>query len=438
LADGRISTLRSSVENAARIRLSRSLHGFWRNAVRVPWKNIRRRLRGAIAARSGSGIPVSVDWSTELRPVPFGGRFPPPFAQCTVVEPTQYRTKLHPLSVNSTTTERMHYVGHDVDAPAMTLEHLVGQFWFPKLGLLLSQQGLVWRHSFLGPFQEGFLSSVDAVVERPLPDGTHAHAFYPERLRGAPTIPGEFLLIANSEQPNYGHYLLDIVPLVHLGARMGAPMLTWTLRPWQRALIARLDVLAGLIREIRPRPVFLEHAVVSNRRSGISSQNAHPQHREAFAAILANVRKAAPAAATPRRVLVCRGLANSRNLVNRAEMIEALKPLGFVAVQPERLSFDEQALMFARAEAIVCEFGAAMANVMFCAPGTKVVEIIAEGQHDPWSAHLAAMLGLEHVVLFQRQSEEVLAGAPRHVKDSAFAYSVDLPKLIETAAALLG
>ena len=100
-------------------------------------------------------------------------------------------------------------------------------------------------------------------------------------------------------------------------------------------------------------------------------------------------------------------------------MIEALKPLGFVAIQPEKLSFDEQALTFAQADIIVCEFGAAMANAMFCRPGTKVVEIIAEGQHDPWSSHLCAMLELEHVVLFQRQSEEVLASAPRHAEGLA-------------------
>ena len=62
--------------------------------------------------------------------------------------------------------------------------------------------------------------------------------------------------------------MLDIVPLIHLGARMGVPMLTWTLKPWQRALIARLDVRPGLIREIKPRPVFLEHAIVSNRTAG--------------------------------------------------------------------------------------------------------------------------------------------------------------------------
>ncbi len=320
----------------------------------------------------------------------------------------------------------------------MTLEHLVDQYWFPKLGLLISKSGRVWHHSFLGPFQLGFLTSVKEIVEAPGDDGTLRPLFFPERLAGAPTIEGEHLLIANSEQANYGHYLLDMVPLIHLGARIRAPMLTWTLRPWQRALIARLDVPEDLIREIRPRPALIEHAIVSNRHSGATSQNAHPQHRDAFAAILANVRKAAPGVETAKRLLVCRSLANSRNLLNRAEMIAALKPLGFAAIQPETLSFDEQALTFAGAEIIVTEFGAAMANVMFCRPGTKVVEIIAEGQHDPWSSHLAAMLELEHVVLFQRQTEQALMNAPRHVKDSTFAYSVDLPRLIETVRALIG
>ena len=426
-----------SVRNATRLRVSRLLHGLWGKAVRTPLKRIRRRLRGAMAARSGAGVPVAVDWTTQLAAVSFEGRFPPPLAECTLVEPCEYPTTLHPLSVNSTTSEAMHYVAHTVCAPAMTLGHLVDQYWFPKLGLLVSEQGRVWRHSFLGPFQEGFLTSVDAIADRPLPDGKNEHLFLPDRLKRAPRIGGEHLLIANSEQPNYGHYLLDIVPLVHLGARMHAPMLTWTLKPWQRALIARLDVPARLIREIRPQPIFLEHAIVSNRHSGVSSQNAHPQHKEAFGTILANVRKAAPAVDRPKRVLVCRGLANSRNITNRAAMIEAMKPLRFVAIQPEKLSFDEQVLTFAEAEIVVCEFGAALANVLFCRPGTKIVEVIAEGQHDPWSSNLCAMLELEHVVLFQRQSEEVLESMPRHMKDSPFSYAVDVPKLTETVRALM-
>ena len=62
---------------------------------------------------------------------------------------------------------------------------------------------------------------------------------------------------------------------------------------------------------------------------------------------------------------------------------------------------------------IVTEFGSAMVNAIFCRPGTKLVEIIAEGQFDPWSSHFGAMNRFEHVVLFQHQSREaLLPGSP--------------------------
>jgi capsular polysaccharide biosynthesis protein len=427
---------RDRIENETLVRLNRSLHAAWRDAVRTPWRNLRRRLRDALPV-SNEGVPVALDEATNLTVVPYEDRLPPPLSQCEAIAPAQYQTRLHPLSVNSTDTERVHYIDHVAQAPGMTLEHLVDQYWFPAFGLLISPEGRVWRHSFIVPFREGYLSSVKAIAERTAADGTRERRLHLERLARAPRISGEHLLIAGSDKHNYGHYLHDIVPLIDLGARLRSPMLTWTLRPWQRALIARLEVPEGLIREIRPRPVFLEHAVTSNRFIGLSSQNAHPQSREAFARILANVRKHAPAMSTPPRVLICRSPSNSRNVNNRAAMIEALKALGFVAIQPDKLKFDEQALLFAQAKIIVCEFGAALSNAYFCPPDTKIVEIIAEGQHDPWSAHFCAMLGLEHIVLFQHQSAEVLASMPRHVKDSTFSYAVDVPKLVETVKALI-
>ncbi len=433
----RSGVARGRVENEKLVRINRSLHAAWRDAVRTPWRNLRRRLRDALPS-SSEGLPVAVDQTTNLALVPYEGRLPPPLAQCQVVAPSQYQTRIHPLSVNSRNDERRHYIDHAVHAPALMLEHLVDQYWFPAFGLLISPEGQIWRHSFIVPFQEGFLSSVKAIVDRQLQDGTRARRLQLERLARAPVIAGEHLLIAGSDKHNYGHYLHDIVPLIDLGAKMGVPMLTWTLRPWQRALLARLEIPQGLIREIGPRPVFLEHAITSNRFNGLSCQNAHPQSREAFGRILANVRKHGAAMSTPPRVLICRGSSNSRNVTNRAAMIEALKPLGFVAIQADKLKFDEQALLFAQAEIIVCEFGAALANAYFCSPQTKIVEIIAEGQHDPWSSHFCAMLGLEHIVLFQRQSVEVLASMPRHMKDSPFSYAVDIPKLVETVEALVG
>jgi capsular polysaccharide biosynthesis protein len=427
---------RELIESERLARISRSLHSAWRDTVRKPWRNFRRRLRGALM--SSAGVPVALDETTNLAAVPFEERLPPPLSQSEVVAPAQYRTRTHPLSVNSRDdAERLHYIEHMVHAPAMMLEHLTDQYWFPAFGVLISPQGRIWRHSFLVPFREGYLSSIKAIADSPGPDGAGELRLHLERLNRAPRIAGEALLIAGSDKHNYGHYLHDIVPLIDLGAKLRAPMLTWTLRPWQRAVIARLEVPEGLIREIRPSPVFLEHAVTSNRFTGLSSQNAHPASRELFQRMLANVRKHAPATSTPPRVLICRSPSNSRNITNRAAMIEALKPLGFVAIQPDKLKFDEQALLYAQAQIIVCEFGAALTNAYFCAPQTKIVEIIAEGQHDPWSAHFCAMLGLEHVVLFQRQSDDVLASMPRHMKDSPFSYAVDVPKLVETVKALL-
>ena len=118
-------------------------------------------------------------------------------------------------------------------------------------------------------------------------------------------------------------------------------------------------------------------------------------------------------------------------------MIEALKTLGFAAIQPDKLEFDEQALLFAQAEIIVCEFGAALRTRISVRPNKSRRDHRRRPARS-WSRIFCAMLGLEHVVLFQRQSDEVLASAPRHVKDSPFSYSVDIPKLVETVKAFMG
>ena len=53
-----------SIERSLRLRLSDSLHSFWRKAVRTPWRNARRSMRRALAAGSNAGIKVSADATT--------------------------------------------------------------------------------------------------------------------------------------------------------------------------------------------------------------------------------------------------------------------------------------------------------------------------------------------------------------------------------------
>ena len=95
--------------------------------------------------------------------------------------------------------------------------------------------------------------------------------------------------------------------------------------------------------------------------------------------------------------------------------------------------------MFSNAEFIVsANSGPRMVNAMFCRPGTKVVEIIAEGQQDPWSVHLCAMLELN---LRRAVSAAIGTGPHRRspaCEDLEFSFSVDVPRLVETVKTLLG
>nr|WP_272884917.1 glycosyltransferase 61 family protein [Candidatus Rhodoblastus alkanivorans] len=243
---------------------------------------------------------------------------------------------------------------------------------------------------------------------------------------GAPRVSGPHLLAAQPGSPNFGHFLLDIVPLMALGREIGAPMLSWPLRDWQRGIVARLGLKPGQLREIPAKNHFVAQPVVSNRMAGLGAHIAHPQAKKTFDAIRATVDLAAYDH-LPRRFFLMRGMKHGRALKNRAELAEALASHGVVSVQPEMLGFEEQVALFARAELAVAEFGAAMANVVFCPPGAKVVEIISEGQHDPWSAHLCAMLGLEHVVHFQKLTEEEqISRGDRFAPSPDFAYRVDV------------
>lgn len=74
------------------------------------------------------------------------------------------------------------------------------------------------------------------------------------------------------------------------------------------------------------------------------------------------------------RLYAGRDDATSRRLTNQAEILEQLlAPLGFQSVRWDGGSIREQAALFADAEIVIGVNGAALANLVFCAPGTRVI-----------------------------------------------------------------
>jgi hypothetical protein len=76
------------------------------------------------------------------------------------------------------------------------------------------------------------------------------------------------------------------------------------------------------------------------------------------------------------RILISRAGAANRRILNEADLLQALSPLGFERYRLETLPMEEQIALFQDAECVVAPHGAGLANLVF-APETAVVELFA-------------------------------------------------------------
>ena len=73
---------------------------------------------------------------------------------------------------------------------------------------------------------------------------------------------------------------------------------------------------------------------------------------------------------------------------------------GFETVSLEGMSPREQILLFQSAEFVIGAHGAGLANLLFCEPGTKVIEFMPSVEMRPFFWIISDSLDLHHAVLF--------------------------------------
>lgn len=74
------------------------------------------------------------------------------------------------------------------------------------------------------------------------------------------------------------------------------------------------------------------------------------------------------------KIYVMRGNVKNRKVINEDEVIHYLSKIGFEIVNLDNLSVSQQTKIFASAKIVVAFHGAALANLVFCNKGTKVIE----------------------------------------------------------------
>jgi capsular polysaccharide biosynthesis protein len=77
-----------------------------------------------------------------------------------------------------------------------------------------------------------------------------------------------------------------------------------------------------------------------------------------------------------KKIFVSRKPEEGRSFVHETEILESLLfPLGYVVVYPQDLSLQQQINLFQQADEVIMPHGAGMTNIIFCKPGTKIIEI---------------------------------------------------------------
>jgi len=103
-----------------------------------------------------------------------------------------------------------------------------------------------------------------------------------------------------------------------------------------------------------------------------------------------------PGASPWRRIFVSRSRARIRRLVNEEECLPLLLSAGFEPVHMEQLRFEEQIRLMGETRILLAPHGAGLTNMMFCQPGSHVVEIADPAYPNPNFYALAAAMGLNY------------------------------------------
>lgn len=111
-----------------------------------------------------------------------------------------------------------------------------------------------------------------------------------------------------------------------------------------------------------------------------------------------------------------------RCVTNEAEVWDLLSRRGFSFVEDRPRSLREQIDLFRDAELIVAPHGAGLSNLMWCRPGTLIVELADGAYYPPFYKNLAMSMGLIH--------KEVVFGKNHfHWSNVGKSFQADVPVL---------
>jgi capsular polysaccharide biosynthesis protein len=129
------------------------------------------------------------------------------------------------------------------------------------------------------------------------------------------------------------------------------------------------------------------------------------------------------------RIYVSRADARHRTVTNEARVVELLQASGFKTVITGQMSVADQIRTFASAEIVAAPHGAGLANLMFCRPGARVLELFAPNYVNPLYWYVSNHIGLDYGYLIGEGQRAPISSGIGHVGYRDEPITVDLGAL---------
>lgn len=235
----------------------------------------------------------------------------------------------------------------------------------------------------------------------------------------AKLVTGRTLVLASTGGGTYFHWITDVLPRFRLAQRAGYNLSIFDHvlvngldQRFQQETMQRLGILPERCLSLAPynHALCLEEAVLPSL-PGVPGV-VPPETIDFLQSIFTT-----KTIVTGRKIFIGRGGATHRALIHEGKIEAMLNERGFESVECEKLSVQEQADIFSSANVVVGAHGAALTNLVFCRPGTRVVELFSPAYVNPCYRDLCVAAELRHAAVIGSGKDWVLS--ERHDLPSA-------------------
>lgn len=228
--------------------------------------------------------------------------------------------------------------------------------------------------------------------------------FTQEQMPALKQFEGTVAVLSSLSGHVYYHWMIDVLPRLKILQAAGFEWenIDWfvvnsSAQAFQRETLQTLNVPSEKIISSDQYPYFQAQQLI------VPSFPGHldwvPQETIQFLRSTFLTPRTNIASADPKRIYISRAKAKYRQVLNEADVIGVLEKWGFTIISLEALGVAQQAALFNHAQVIVAPHGAGLTNLVFCQPGTTVIEFFSPRyiRSDYWMISLE--LGLNHYYL---------------------------------------